>query len=209
MNTATHTHHESQAASEALVNSHFAAASHAASDAGRAVARDLVLAAHIITAAFLSNHKLCVAGLGVAAIDAAYVVARLSGELEQSRPALPAVFISGDAALSAEPSIDARGARQIRAIGNPGDVLLIVCCGDHAISIADWAAAAHEREMRVAVIARAIDFEANDTQGIAVATTHGDLRIAIPEQRIIRMLELERVTLHALCDVIDSLLLGD
>jgi hypothetical protein len=51
-----------------------------------------------------------------------------------------------------------------------------------------------------------MDFEALDG---AARTIADDVRLVIAEQRIIRVLELERIALHALCDVIDSLLLGD
>jgi D-sedoheptulose 7-phosphate isomerase len=210
-NTSHDATHDNEHAAAALVSTHFAAASASAKDA-RSIARDTVRAAQIITTAFLSNHKLCVAGIGIAATDAQYFVARLCGELEQSRPALPAMLISGDLHLGADagqPTRAQRMARQITALGNPNDVLMIVCCGDQAPAMRDLITAAHERDMRVVALARQMDFDAPDTFDSAAHTVFGDVRLAIAEQRIIRMLELERIALHALCDVIDSLLLGD
>ncbi len=195
--------HDSEHAAAALVSTHFAAAASAAANAAGFIARDTVRAAQVITTAFLSNHKLCVAGVGIAAADAQYLVLRLCGEFEQSRPGLPALLISGDVAMGTNEAQSSRMARQIMALGNPNDVLMIVCCGDQASAMGDLIAAAHERDMRVVVLARQMDFDD------VVPIPPGDVRLAIAEQRIIRMLELERIALHALCDVIDSLLLGD
>jgi D-sedoheptulose 7-phosphate isomerase len=206
------TRHDNEHAAAALVSTHFAAAASAAANVAGLIARDTVRAAQLITAAFLSNHKLCVAGVGIAAVDAQYLVARLCGELEQARPGLPALLISGDVIMGANDTQSTRAqhmVRQIMALGNPNDVLMIVCCGDQASAVGDLIAAARERDMHVVTLARQIDFEALDTFDHLTRAFPEDVRLAIEEQRIIRMLELERIALHALSDVIDSLLLGD
>jgi D-sedoheptulose 7-phosphate isomerase len=200
------TQHNNERAAAALVSSHFAASAGAAANLAGSIAHSITRAGQVITTAFLSNQKLCVVGVGIAATDAAYLVARLNGELEQPRPGLPALLISGDVTVGTSDTPHARLVRQIIALGNPSDVLMILCCDDQTSAIGTLIAAAREREMRVVVLARQMDFEALDG---AARTIADDVRLVIAEQRIIRVLELERIALHALCDVIDSLLLGD
>jgi D-sedoheptulose 7-phosphate isomerase len=189
---------------KALVRSHFAAAANNAMQASQQLGSDIVYCAETIIAAFLSNHKLMVFGDTQSNADAAYLVARLTGELEQSRPPLPALQVKetygDDGATGAH---DSATVRQIRALGNPGDVMMILSTRGEAPNVAGVIRAAREREMRLAMLLGC---------GGGMARTLGaadDVMILIDEQRIIRILELQRVAIHAMCDVIDSLLLGD
>ena len=192
-----------QNTNEALVRTHFAAAADAALSAGESMARDIVRAAQRVTDAFLNNHKLCVFGANASGADAAYFVARLNGALEQARPALPAIHIHRDAALGSGGQDSSAAARQIRAVGNPNDVLLILCSDDDSRDIAAVIEAARERDMRLVLQGRSEVIRSIPTP------TSSDATIIFTEQRIIRTLELQRIAIHALCDVIDSLLLGD
>ena len=99
-----------------------------------AVARDsalhskLVRAAEATAAALKSGHKLLVAGNGGSAADAQHLVAEFVSRLVDDRPALRAVALTTDSsiltAVGNDYGYDRVFARQIEALGQPGDVFL-------------------------------------------------------------------------------------
>ncbi|MFT4190540.1 MAG: phosphoheptose isomerase [Comamonas sp.] len=134
-------------------------------------------------------------GSGLAHLFARHFI----GGFERERPELPAV------ALDTTPELLAR---QVRALGQPGDVALLVADARAALTDASplQAAimAAHEREMSVVLIAGKhpeLDWgnELQDT----------DIHIAVPHQRPARVQEIQLQVLHVLCDGIDVQLLGE
>jgi len=100
----------------------------------QAVARDhalqskLVKAAEATAAALESGHKLLVAGNGGSAADAQHLVAEFVSRLVDDRPALRAVALTTDSsiltAVGNDYGYDRVFARQIEALGQPGDVFL-------------------------------------------------------------------------------------
>jgi D-sedoheptulose 7-phosphate isomerase len=94
-------------------------------------------------------------------------------------------------------------ARQIQALGNPGDTIAIVSPDGNGATIAAAIRALREREMRLILLASGAGGSAR------ALCIDDDVLVLIDEQRIIRVLEQHRIAIHAMCDVIDSLLLGD
>jgi D-sedoheptulose 7-phosphate isomerase len=191
------TAHES---ANALIRSHFAASASATVQASARLSSDIALAAETIIAAFLANHKLLCFGDAESALEANYLASKLTGQLEQSRPGLPALWLNETTSLVPG---EAAVARQIRALGNPGDVFLLLSARDETTALIEAIHAARERELRL------IAFVSRGSRAASELSGNDDVVMLFDEQRIIRVLELQRVCIHALCDVIDSLLLGD
>jgi D-sedoheptulose 7-phosphate isomerase len=101
-----------------------------------AVARDaklhatLVAAAEATAEALLAGRKLLVAGNGGSAADAQHVAAEFVCRLAGDRPALRAVALTTDAsiltAVSNDYGFERIFARQIEALGQPGDIFLAI-----------------------------------------------------------------------------------
>jgi len=101
-----------------------------------AVARDTALHAALVAAAektadaLLCGRKLMVAGNGGSAADAQHVVAEFVSRLVEDRPALRAVALTTDTsiltAIGNDYGFERLFARQIEALGQPGDVFLAI-----------------------------------------------------------------------------------
>ena len=99
-----------------------------------AIARDTALharltqAAAATAAALQSGHKLMVAGNGGSAADAQHLVAEFVSRLVDDRPAMRAIALTTDSsiltAVGNDYGYDRVFARQIEALGQPGDVFL-------------------------------------------------------------------------------------
>jgi D-sedoheptulose 7-phosphate isomerase len=100
------------------------------------VARDAALHATLIAAAqatadaLLAGRKLMVAGNGGSAADAQHLVAEVGSRLVDDRPAMRAVALTTDTsiltAVANDYGFERLFARQVEALGQPGDVFLAI-----------------------------------------------------------------------------------
>lgn len=167
----------------------------------QALGAQLEAAAGVLLHGLTSGGKVLVWGGGVAAALAQAFVAQLVGRFERERPELAALALGTAAApadAAAWPTV-----RQLRALGLPGDVLVLLSAGVPAADALALLEAAHEREMAVVALTGARPGELPD------ALRDGDVWVAVPTERPARVLEAQLVALHALCDALDAQLLGD
>lgn len=117
-------------------------------------------ASELMTQALLQDGKIITCGNGVDAAQAQLFSATLLCALEQERPALPALHLGSDSAsltaIAAESGSEIY-ARQLRALGQEGDCLLLVNSGDAGPALAATVAAAHDRNMRVIALSNITD----------------------------------------------------
>lgn len=190
----------------AAVARHFHDAANAADKAAELIASAVADAAELIVGALMANHRLFSCGNGGSASDAEHLVAELVGRLEQERPGLPAIALSANSsvltALANDYGFDDVFARQVRAFGSAGDVLIVFSASGNSVNVVQAVSAAHEREMPV------IAFTGEGGGRIGEQLASSDRLIAVPATRIMRVQELHRVGIHAMCDVIDRVLLG-
>lgn len=126
---------------------------------------------------------------------AAHAAALLVGGFERARPELAAL------ALPDAPSL----ASQVRALGQPGDVLLLLTAtplADEGLAAA--VRAAQEREMTVLWLCGQT---AGDEAAALLRET--DVLLRVPHARRARVFETHALALHALCDGVDNQLLGE
>ena len=87
-------------------------------------------AARVTAEAMHAGHKLLVCGNGGSAADSQHIVAEFVSRLTVDRPALPAIALTTDTsiltAIGNDHSFDKVFARQVEALGRPGDVLLAI-----------------------------------------------------------------------------------
>ncbi|MCX7663125.1 MAG: SIS domain-containing protein [Tepidimonas fonticaldi] len=152
--------------------------------------------------------KVLVWGSGVSAALAQSFVAQLVGRFERERPELAALALGINPAITtgALPGLDAATwpmVRQLRALGLPGDVLLLMAAAPPGADALAAIAAAHEREMVVVALTGA---RPGDLPDVLKDT---DVLVALPTERPARVHEAQLVALHAICDAIDVQLLGE
>jgi D-sedoheptulose 7-phosphate isomerase len=156
------------------------------------LSRPIADAAQAVVGALTAGGKLLLCGTGGGAALAVHAAAVFVGRFERERPPLAALV------LAAEPAFG----QQVQALGQPGDVLLLVHGGGTGDQLAAAIDVAHAQEMTVLALAQA----GAEWLG-ALAET--DVAVALPNGRPARVLELQLLVLHALADAVDLQLLGE
>lgn len=163
-------------------------------------------AIEVMTACLLGNGKILACGNGGSAADAQHFAAELVNRFELERPPLAAVALTTDSSVLTSIGNDYDFtqifSKQIRAVGQAGDVLLAISTSGNSANILAAIAAAHEREMRVVALT------GKGGGKIAASLTPNDVHLCAPADRTARIQEIHLLVLHCLCDGIDCLLLG-
>ncbi|WP_322010534.1 phosphoheptose isomerase [Paraburkholderia sp. J12] len=158
-------------------------------------------------AALANGNKILACGNGGSAADAQHFAAELIGRFERERPGLPALALTTDAsvltAVANDYAYDQVFAKQVRALGQPGDVLLAITTSGNSANVLAAIEEAHEREMIVIALTGKGGGEVNAT----LADT--DIHLIVPADRTARIQEVHLLVIHCLCDGIDAMLLGD
>jgi len=162
-------------------------------------------AARIIEA-LLSDHKVLACGNGGSAADSQHFSSELLNRFEQERPGLPAMALTTDSStltsIANDYHYDDIFAKQIRALGQPGDVLLAISTSGNSKNVVHAIEAAKEREMIVVAL------NGRDGGKMASAMTENDVNICVNGPSTARIQEMHIIIIHCLCDLIDHQLLG-
>ena len=154
-----------------------------------------------------NNAKMLACGNGGSAADAQHFIAELVGRFERDRLPLAGVALNTDTsiltAVGNDYGFDQVFARQIMALGQPGDVLVAISTSGNSANVQQAIQTAHEREMRVIALTGKGGGAMNDL------LSTDDIHLCVPHDRTMRIQEIHILLLHMLCDGIDTLLLGD
>ena len=174
--------------------------------ATEALATPIAQAVEVMVQSLLASGKILACGNGGSAADAQHFSAELLNRFEAERPPLAAIALTTDTStltsIANDYSYDQVFAKQVRALGQPQDVLLAISTSGNSPNVIEAIRAAHEREVRVV----ALTGKGGGQMGELLA--EGDIHICVPEERTARIQEIHLLTLHCLCDGIDCLLLG-
>lgn len=166
----------------------------------------IALAAEYLVAAFLAERKVLVCGNGGSAALAQHFAAYMLHRFDLDRPGLAAISLSSDnatlTAIANDTQFEQIFSKQVQALGQENDVLLVMSIGGNSLNILNAVKAAHDRNMRV------IALTGGDGGNLLELLQEGDIHIGVPHENAARVQEVNLLTLHALCDAIDSLLLG-
>ena len=170
------------------------------------LAAPIAEAAEAMTACLLANGKILACGNGGSAGDAQHFVAELVGRFERERQSLAAVALSTDTsiltAVGNDYGFDYVFDKQVRALGQPGDVLLAISTSGNSPSVVEAVRSAHDNDLRVVALTGKGGGE------IGRMLRDSDVHLCAPSDRTARIQEIHLLTVHCLCDGIDCLLLG-
>jgi len=159
-----------------------------------------------IIKALLSDRKILACGNGGSAADSQHFSSELLNRFEQERPGLPAMALTTDSStltsIANDYHYDDIFAKQVRALGQPGDVLLAISTSGNSRNVVRAIEAAKEREMVVVAL------NGRDGGDMANAMTENDVNICINGPSTARIQEIHIIVIHCLCDLIDHQLLG-
>ncbi len=171
------------------------------------LAPPIAMAVETLTQCLLANGKIVACGNGGSAADAQHFAAEMIGRFERERPELAAIALTTDTslltAIANDYSFEQVFARQVRALGQPHDVLLALSTSGNSPNVIAAVEAAHERDMRIV----ALTGKGGGRIGELLRET--DIHLCVPHDRTARVQEIHILAIHCLCDGIDNLLLGD
>jgi D-sedoheptulose 7-phosphate isomerase len=151
--------------------------------------------------------KVMACGNGGSAADAQHFAAEFVGRFERERPELGAIALSTDSsiltAIANDYHFDQIFSKQVRALGQPGDVLLAISTSGNSRNVLAAIESAHERDLIVV----ALTGKGGGKIGQVLRET--DVHICVPHERTARIQEVHLLVLHCLCDGVDSQLLGE
>ena len=161
--------------------------------------------ARLVTTALESGNKLLFCGNGGSAADAQHFSSELLNRFELERPGLPAVALTTDSStltsIANDYSFVDVFAKQVRALGQPVDVLLAISTSGNSENVVRAIRAAHERGLKVVALT------GRDGGTIAGLLGPDDIEIRVPAERTCRIQEVHLLAIHCLCDLIDAELL--
>lgn len=160
----------------------------------------------IMSRSLSDDGKILSCGNGGSAGDAQHFSSELLNRFEMERPGLPAMALTTDSStltsIANDYAYEDIFAKQIRALGRQGDVLLAISTSGNSENVCRAIVAAHERAMRVVALT------GHEGGRMADLLSDDDVEIRVPATRTARIQEVHLVVIHCLCDLIDMTLLG-
>ncbi len=175
--------------------------------AAEVLAKPIAQAVAALVGCITGGGKVLTCGNGGSAAGAQHFAAGFIGRFERERPGLAALALSADAsvvtALANDYGYDSVFAKQVQALGAPGDVLLVLSASGQSPNILAAIDAAHVKDMVVVAL--------TGHQGgkIVERLTETDVLVCVPHERPARIHEVHLLALHCLCDAVDLQLLGE
>ena len=170
------------------------------------MADPIAAAIDAMTHSLMSNGKILACGNGGSAADAQHFAAELIGRFEAERQELAAIALTTDSsiltAIGNDYAFSQIYSKQVRALGQPGDVLLAISTSGNSANVVEAIAAAHEAGMTV------IALTGRDGGKSGEMLKDDDINLCVPAQRTARIQETHLLIIHCLCDGIDCVLLG-
>ncbi|WP_298406053.1 SIS domain-containing protein [uncultured Chloroflexus sp.] len=163
----------------------------------------LVVAIDAITTlaadALLAGHTLYTAGNGGSAADALHLAEELIGRYRGNRRPLPAICLNADigalTCIANDFGYDEVFARQLAALGKPGDVLVVFSTSGHSPNILNV--------LRTARSKGVISIALLGKDGGA-ARALADHALIVPSNNTARIQEVHTLILHAICEEVEQ-----
>ena len=185
---------------------HFQASAQTKLDTADALAPPIEQAARLMVHSLTQGGKILACGNGGSAADSQHFASEMLNRFEQERPGLAAIALTTDTStltsIANDYAYDQVFARQVKSLGQPGDILLAISTSGNSPNVLQAVAAAHARSMNV------VTLTGHSGGGLAEQMQDGDVFICVPAESTARIQEVHLLTIHCLCDAIDSVLLG-
>ena len=188
------------------VSAQFAESANLKLAAAEPLAEPVARAGALLAEALRSGGKALACGNGGSAADAQHFAAELVNRFEMERPPLAAVALTTDTStltsIANDYAYEQVFAKQVRAIGRRGDVLLAISTSGNSPNVVEAVKVAHELGVRV------IALTGNGGGKLAGMVGDADVHVCVPHKKTARIQEVHLLVLHCLCDGIDFQLFG-
>lgn len=154
----------------------------------------------------LNDGKILICGNGGSAANCLHFSAAMVNHFEVERPPLPVLSLTTDlsalTSIAKESHYDQVFARQIQALGQEGDVLIVLSTSGNTDNLLQAVNSANDRGMDTIVL--------NGRDGGLLANHLGpeDIELRVHAETAARIREMHLFILHCFCDLIDQSLFG-
>ncbi|GBG03825.1 phosphoheptose isomerase [Azospira sp. I13] len=188
------------------ISHHFQDSAQTKLDAVELLAAPIAQAVETMVGCLVNDGKILACGNGGSAADAQHFAAELVGRFEAERQELAAIALTTDSsiltAIANDYAYNVIFAKQVRALGRSGDVLLAISTSGNSGNVIEAIQAAHDADMRVVALT------GKGGGKIGEMLREGDVHLCVPAERTARIQEVHLLSIHCICDGIDCLLLG-
>ena len=192
---------------EQRIQQHFIDSADLKYQCAQVLSKPIAIAIQAILACVTSGGKVLACGNGGSAADAQHFSAEFVGRFERERPELGAIALTTDTsiltAIANDYDFTSIFSRQVRALGQSGDVLLAITTSGNSANVLAAVEAAHQRDMVVVAMTGRGGGKMNQ------ALRDTDVHICVPHDRTARVQEVHLLTIHCICDGVDAQLMGD
>jgi len=169
-----------------------------------ACAKDIDIAANIMTDAVKNGKKILWCGNGGSAADAQHMATELMGGLrDHDRPTIASITLTTDSpfltAWSNDTDFNTIFSRQLDGLGNAGDVLIAISTSGNSENIVQAVARAKAMDMAVIILTG---------QSGGKLREKGDVIIRIPSDDTQRIQEGHLLAEHIMCEVVENAILN-
>ena len=158
-----------------------------------------LLAAQAMADALKAGKKLLVFGNGGSASDAQHMSAELVGRFQRERAAMAAIALTTDTSIltsiANDYSFKQVFARQVEALGQPGDVAFGISTSGESPNVVLALQVAKARGLKTIAL--------TGRDGGSVGTA-ADIHVNVPDQNTARVQEVHRTLIHIICEVIEE-----
>ena len=162
---------------------------------------DLLRVVDLLAAAFRHGRRVLVFGNGGSASDAQHVAAEFVGRFQKERRAVAAIALTTDTsiltAIGNDDAFDRVFARQIEALGEPGDVAIGITTSGGSKNVLKAFTVAKERGLTTVAVTGCDGGEAGRI---------ADVHLNVPDRSTARVQEVHRTLLHVICELVEETL---
>jgi len=160
-------------------------------------------AAKTIVTALKAGHKVMWAGNGGSAADAQHMAAELVNKFRLERPGMASIALTTDTSILTSIGNDYGYsrvfARQVEALGMPGDVFIGISTSGNSENLVEALGACRERGVKTVALVGAKACRMDDY----------DLVIHVPSTDTPRIQECQTLIGHILCDIVEKSMYGN
>ncbi|MCK5720432.1 MAG: phosphoheptose isomerase [Thiomargarita sp.] len=158
-------------------------------------------AGQIMVKCLHQKHKILACGNGGSAAQAQHFAAEIVNRFETERVALPVISLTTDSSILTSVANDYAYenifSRQIEALGNEKDILLVISTSGNSANILQAIKIAQQKNMLV------ISLNGRDGGQVAHQLRENDMEICVSHQSTARIQEVHLFIIHCLCEMID------
>lgn len=189
---------------EQRLNGFFQASVQAKQDTQASAVPALIDAAQMMANCLDKGGKILSCGNGGSAGDAQHLSSELLNRFERERPSLAGIALTTDTgtltSIANDYSYEEVFAKQVRALGREGDVLVGISTSGNSGNVMRAMAAAKEAGMQLIILT------GRDGGEMATKLGEGDIELRAISDVTARVQEVHLLFLHSLCDLIDCIL---